>query len=431
MAPAGASGAAAIIAARHFLNRFSKPARILVGVSGGSDSLGLLLALHEAAAATEHRVSAATVDHGLRRESAGEAEEVARLCAARGIGHHILQWRGDKPATGISAAARLARYRLLGEAARLFSADCVAIAHTADDQAETVTMRAARGAGPGLAGMAGAVLYDRSVWIARPFLALDRQTIRDFLTSGGVEWIDDPSNTDPHYERVRVRMALAAGAVAGPNGEDAAETRSRLARQAALWLDAHATLAGGALVRVASEGLSTPADVLRFGLGGLVAMLGGRESAPGGAALARLLAMVSAGQPARTTLGRVFVALRRDGLYLMREARDLPDLTVPPGGEAVWDGRFVISNPQDAPLPVMPANTGFPGAGACDLPPSLIRRAVVTLPHFVASQPCRIPSVLPRIAPYDLFLPGFDLSFANSLARLAGRETFTLPPFTL
>lgn len=112
--------------ARNFLRSFITPRRILVAVSGGSDSMGLLVALHSAIAADERRgfsLAACTVDHALRPQSACEAEDVAAFCAALGIAHRICRWEGAKPSTGIQAAARNKRYELLAEAADALGAD--------------------------------------------------------------------------------------------------------------------------------------------------------------------------------------------------------------------------------------------------------------------------------------------------------------------
>lgn len=207
--------------ARNFLRSFITPRRILVAVSGGSDSMGLLVALHSAIAADERRgfsLAACTVDHALRPQSAREAEDVAAFCAALGIAHRICRWEGAKPSTGIQAAARNKRYELLAEAADALGADCIATGHTRDDQQETVAMRIARGKGgagdgqgegQGGAGMAAAMLYGRRIWVLRPFLGLARAEIRSFLQARGVSWIDDPSNANPAFERVRVRARIA------------------------------------------------------------------------------------------------------------------------------------------------------------------------------------------------------------------------------
>lgn len=193
-----------------FLDRINHPLRLLVAISGGSDSTGLLLALHEqlqAMPAKTVTLHAATIDHGLRNGSAAEAETVAALCATLGIPHVIRRWVGDKPKSGISAAARAARYRLLAEIAKEIGAAAILTGHTADDQIETIAMREKRSRNPratGLAGMASSVLFENSIWITRPLLRSRRQTIRAFLQDRGHGWVDDPSNDNPAYERARI-----------------------------------------------------------------------------------------------------------------------------------------------------------------------------------------------------------------------------------
>ncbi|WP_042775617.1 tRNA lysidine(34) synthetase TilS, partial [Sinorhizobium fredii] len=143
---------AVIVAARRFLKSFTRPGRVLVAISGGSDSKGLLVALHAALGTAEFdgfSLVACTVDHALRPESADEAAAVGAFCAELGIPHHICRWPGDKPLAGIQAAARRKRYDMLAEAAAIFRADCIATGHTLDDQNETIAMRGARDQGQG------------------------------------------------------------------------------------------------------------------------------------------------------------------------------------------------------------------------------------------------------------------------------------------
>ena len=183
---------------------------VIVAVSGGSDSLSLLILLHRWF--VEHgrtdALVAVTVDHRLRVESAEEARVVAAFCASRGIPHITKVWFGEKPETGLAAAARDARYRLLIEAACEAGSDIILTGHTQDDQAETVAMRAERAGGIGLAGMARETLLDGSVWLVRPLLGVSRAALRAHLQAEGVGWIDDPSNNNLKAERVRVRAKL-------------------------------------------------------------------------------------------------------------------------------------------------------------------------------------------------------------------------------
>jgi len=130
---------------------------LVLAVSGGPDSTALLMLAARWCAALKRgpQLLAVTVDHGLRAQSAAEANSVKRLARKLGVPHKTLRWTGRKPSTGLQEAARETRYRLLAEAARKTGAQHVVTAHTLDDQAETVMLRLARGSGlSGLAAMA-------------------------------------------------------------------------------------------------------------------------------------------------------------------------------------------------------------------------------------------------------------------------------------
>jgi tRNA(Ile)-lysidine synthase len=177
-------------------------AKLGIAVSGGPDSLALLFL---AAEARPGRVEAATVDHALRPESRAEAEIVAEVCARLGVPHVILtaDW-DEKPGTAIQERARAMRYRLVGEWARERGLT-ILTAHHLDDQAETMLMRLARGAGVrGLAGMRPAA------HVVRPLLGWRHSELEAVCAAAGVEPVRDPSNEDEQFERVRIRKALAA-----------------------------------------------------------------------------------------------------------------------------------------------------------------------------------------------------------------------------
>ncbi|MEK9646358.1 MAG: tRNA lysidine(34) synthetase TilS, partial [Alphaproteobacteria bacterium] len=152
------------------LGPFETAPHIAVAVSGGADSMALLLLAAAWAADRSGRVTALTVDHGLRAEAAAEAAEVARRCRARGIACETMRWDGDKPATGIQEAARSARYDLMTGWCRDRAVAHLLVAHHAGDQAETFLYRMGRGSGAdGLAGMPAAVVR-AGVRLLRPLL---------------------------------------------------------------------------------------------------------------------------------------------------------------------------------------------------------------------------------------------------------------------
>jgi tRNA(Ile)-lysidine synthase len=180
--------------------------RVLVAVSGGPDSLALLLLAH---ALLGERCVAATVDHGLRPEAADEAAWVSELCAARGIGHTVL--RGELPertghTANLSARARALRYELLQAHADAVGATHIATAHHADDQVETLIMRLNRGAGVG--GLAG--VRARSGRVIRPLLGWRRAELGAIVAAAGIVAVDDPSNVSDRFDRARLRKQLAA-----------------------------------------------------------------------------------------------------------------------------------------------------------------------------------------------------------------------------
>ncbi|WP_233543129.1 tRNA lysidine(34) synthetase TilS [Sphingomonas edaphi] len=206
--------------------------RLGVAVSGGADSLALLLL---AKAARPGRVEAATVDHGFREASRAEAEKVAAICDTLGIPHTILtaDWI-IPPSANMQAEARAMRYRLLADWAEGRGLSAVAAAHHADDQAETLLMRLARGAGVrGLGGARPRRSLTERVMLVRPLLGWRRADLAAIVEATEMEAVDDPTNRDPRYDRSRFRRVLADADWADP---------SRLAASAAALRDADEAL---------------------------------------------------------------------------------------------------------------------------------------------------------------------------------------------
>ena len=179
---------------------------LAVAVSGGQDSVALLLL---AKAAFPDRVTAITVDHGLRTTSAAEAIVVAEQCAAHGIPHVTLVWTGDKPSSNLQAMARAARYALMAEWCAANGVGVLLTAHHADDQAETLLMRLQRGSGAGLAGIRNRRSLSAHVMLVRPLLDVRSSVLKSVVTESGWRTVDDPSNCDPRFDRSNIRRRLA------------------------------------------------------------------------------------------------------------------------------------------------------------------------------------------------------------------------------
>jgi tRNA(Ile)-lysidine synthase len=427
-----------LAAASAFVESLRKPTHILVAISGGSDSTGLLLALQAAKAADDDglRLSAVTIDHALRPESADEARKVAMLCAELGISHTTRRWDGPKPASGLSEASRLARYRLIADVAREIGADLVVSGHTIGDQRETVAMRAARSGGSdnlGLSGMADAVLYDAHLWIMRPFLACERQVIRDYVSSRSRHWLDDPSNENIRYERVRVRQTLPHSPIA--LDDSTAVRRQMLSERTAVFLRERAQVFHAALARLADDDVNPDLPEFRHGLAALIAALGGRSYFPAASSMERVLRFLKTGETGRMTVGRVLLDRRRDGLYIFREQRNLPELQIESSGQAVWDDRFLVKNGSDFPINVAAGRVGTAAQAAAlfpSAPSGVVKPAMAGLPQIAAAAEGWVSTpevaITPRLAPFDLFLPRFDLELANAIANLFGRPAYPQPP---
>lgn len=194
--------------------------RLALAVSGGADSLALLLlaADHAKATGTYSRFVVYSVDHGLRPEAAAEVAFVVDEARRLGFAARGLRWEGEKPASGLQEAARAARYRLFAEAMAADGADALVTAHHLNDQAETVLMRLAHGSG--VDGLRGMDMFSRvgDLIIVRPFLEFDPRDLRAVVEHAGLTPVADPSNADLDYERVRWRQMLPQLAALGLDG---------------------------------------------------------------------------------------------------------------------------------------------------------------------------------------------------------------------
>ncbi|MCE9651242.1 MAG: tRNA lysidine(34) synthetase TilS, partial [Parvibaculum sp.] len=214
------------------LARLKPSASLAVAFSGGPDSLALLvLAAQWAGRSRARKLVALTVDHGLRAGSAAEARACARMAKALGVSHRILVWRGAKPKADIQAAARAARYRLLAQACIAEGAGDLLVAHHLEDQAETFLLRLARGSGvDGLAGMAASRRLDRDLRLLRPLLDVPRARLMAVVKRAGIEAIQDPSNDNPRFDRVRARRLMAELSTLGLDASRLASTAAHMAR---------------------------------------------------------------------------------------------------------------------------------------------------------------------------------------------------------
>ena len=203
---------------------FEQRPRLAVAVSGGADSMALCLLAASWAQGLGGSVTALTVDHGLRAAAAAEAAQVGDWLAARGVAHKILCWQGAKPAADLQAAARLARYELLNDWCAQEAVLHLLLAHHQEDQAETLLLRLGRGSGvDGLSAMAP-ISVTKAGRLLRPLLGISRARLMAGLKAEGQSWIEDPSNEDVRFSRVRWRQLMPKLQAEGLNSERLAAT---------------------------------------------------------------------------------------------------------------------------------------------------------------------------------------------------------------
>ncbi len=422
---------------------FSGRQTVAVAVSGGGDSTGLLVLLHEylKQLPAAPLLTAVTVDHGLRAESGREAEMVKALCARLDIPHLIKRWKGEKPSTGIQAAAREARYDLIAQAAREAGASLVLTGHTEDDQLETVFMRALRGEGPGLAGMAPATLafndFDDGppLWFARPFLKARRLDVRGALMKRGVKWIDDPSNANPDFERVTVRQKLAradARLTDDLRGRQSQWARSRtaLSLRIALIIDTYVSEVSPGLLLISAElALDRDHEAAAEALRICFAQAGGSAKMIEFARAQGLLSHLARGEPFRMTASRALLDRRKQGLFVLREKREVPEADSTPGK---FDNRYVIPDAFRAARFALPGKESVSKAvNTSEAPDSLWRQALALTPEIAGGGPPVNRKARRLLNPWPLRAPLFDLAAASALARLTGAEPFPPPPCSL
>lgn len=336
------------LAQQYFSN---PPARIGIAVSGGGDSMALLHLFHSA---FPDRVHVVTVDHGLRPESADEAAGVARFCATRAIAHTTLHWQGPDPSGNLMDQARRARAALIADWAKSREIADVLLGHTADDQAESFLMNLARAAGlDGLSGLRPD-WQDHAVHWHRPLLAIPREALRVYLRQHNVAWIDDPSNDNPRFTRVKARRVMQALAPLGITVDTLttslhhlAASRHALNASLAKWAETHVVERAGGLTIATEDFHALAPDLQRRFLMAVILWHNGADHPPRAEQTARLLQAI--GHRRDATLGGLRFCARPGQMVISREPRAA--MAAVPYGQ-IWDHRWQVTGPQLAGLTI-------------------------------------------------------------------------------
>lgn len=339
---------------------------IVVALSGGGDSTALLHLMVERFSA--ERLVAGVVDHGLRRGSADDATRAAHMAEALGVRAHIAALTWEEGANRSQHHARQRRYAALSGLANDIRAAVIATGHNRDDQAETVLMRARREARwrnlVGMRAMTRMPIWPegRGLWLARPLLGVRRATLRDYLSARGASWIEDPSNSSVHYERVLMRQRLAEQEVAGFDPMRLAAIAERMAPLAAEIDDAAAALIAKAVNfddgRILIQlGAWDGAETVRQRAFQALLSAAGAGRYPPHPGRVRVLEVIMRGSTKRPFTGETFagalVKKRGDTIVISRDrgavygradgARAIPRLPLKPGVETVWDRRVALT----------------------------------------------------------------------------------------
>ncbi len=364
------------------LGPFEAAPHLAAAVSGGGDSMALCLLADDWARRAGGRLSALTVDHGLRPEAPREARRVGAWLTARGIDHHILSRPGVRPTSGLQEAARRLRYGLMTSWCRESGVLHLLLAHNLEDQGETFLLRLGRGSGiDGLSAMA-ALIETPEVRILRPLLAVERDRLRATLAGYRQDWLEDPSNLNPGFARTGLRAAQPALTGAGLSPARLAATARRMGgvrrvletAASALSAECCAVYPAGYARLDAAALAAVPGEVSVRILARLLLCIGARDYAPPREKLHRLLGAIARGGPrSARTLGGCRILPRKEGVLVCREGRHPPrPVAAVAGRRLTWDGRFVIDLAADRrgrgfvrpPEPARPGRLGRGGRRA-------------------------------------------------------------------
>jgi tRNA(Ile)-lysidine synthase len=347
---------------------------LALGLSGGGDSVALLLAAATWARAHGRPLLALTVDHGLQPQSAAWTEACAKLAARTGVGFRALAWTGDKPRAGLAAAARDARHRLLAETARAAGAKVILLGHTADDRLEAQAMRRAGSTTPTPREWSPSPAWPegRGLFLLRPMLGLRRAALRAWLESRGQAWIEDPANIDPASPRARARAGLDPATPLPPAEVWAPLALARICE----------ALPGGGF-RLPRSALAQGAEGDRRRLIALACVCaGGGGRLPAGCSTAAIADRLQAGERFTAVLAGARLRAEAEDVLIVREAGEaarggLAPLPLEPGRPVVWDGRYeALASRPDLELRAL--------AGRASRLPPQQRAALALLPA-----PCR------------------------------------------
>lgn len=334
--------------------KFKNAKTAVVGISGGGDSLSLLLLLHRywINNPSAPQIVAVTIDHQLRSESYTEALWVSELCSKLNIKHHIVKWENKGITKNLSAKARYNRYKLLVKAAKQYPKPIILVGHNLNDRIETYLMRAKRQSTYGLAAIAKYNLLFDNIYLWRPLLDISRKELRNYLQLNNYSWIDDPTNENIKYERIAVRKQI--GQLTSKEEIEWREKLQYIAKKreefskniANLLYKLSPTLNGECLCLTVWKDINS--HDFAYAIGILSSVIGGKEYLPSNCQLNEIKTIINT-QYTKQHKFSVNSTILEKQLHnykycLWRENRNISAIMVQPHETIIWDNRFKITN---------------------------------------------------------------------------------------
>ncbi len=347
---------------------------VALAVSGGSDSMALLLLVDRWRRARLQQKRHApdltifSIDHGLRPAAMEECQFVLDKAKALGYDAHILQWEGEVPSTRIQEMAREIRYQLLAGACHLRNIKTVMTAHHLDDQAETVLMRLARGSG--VDGLCAMAVQSRryGLRLLRPLLEFEKAQLLALLKENDWDYITDPSNKDPRFERVRLRersaelkkLGLTARMI-GLSARRLRRAKTALKETSDEFLTRHAFISDYGTARIDQLALfDAPDEIAIRALSKVLRVCGGSQDVPNMARLETLIGRLKGDFSTNRTLAGCRLIAKGDYWLVAREVGRITELekTIVPGGCMFWDNRYIVCADKKASAKIFAAPLG-------------------------------------------------------------------------
>lgn len=371
-------------------------AAVVLAVSGGADSMAMMHLFarfltvqpqnQNEPRLDRNSVTVVSIDHGLRAAAHNECEFVAQAARKLGFNHATLKWEGDKPQSGLQAAARAARLRLLKAFTKQLGVSPVIVmmAHNKNDQAETVLMRLARGSGAdGLQAMQRItpLAADKKAMLFRPLLNVARSRLEATLRRAGLSWTEDPSNRDTDFERVRLRNMRRARDALNLSDDALVRTARRMQKtQSAIRyyvqqaMAEHVTWNRGAIAQISREAICDPPEHITLEVVANVLSAMNAQRQP--ISLAKLEGLTTrlrhdlehGRKPRTATLAGCLIEFVQD--WPLNDS--VPDNETPVHTTSKWDGLLIYREPGRLPLTPVPIRPGqtitWAGSLECTLP---------------------------------------------------------------